>query len=101
MKKETKERIEYLLAPVVGYRLRGFAESIRRLADAVGRLEADPPRWYEVTGKDITSVFSSADDIRSVILVIGGRSVPSGVVWAEQRQSLERHGFTVRELEQP
>lgn len=92
MKKETKERIEYLLAPVVGYRLRGFVESIRRLADAVGRLEANMPRWYEVTDKA---------SVLSVILVIGERSVPSGVVWAEQRQSLERHGFTVRELEQP
>lgn len=101
MKKETKERIEYLLAPVVGYRLRGFAESIRRIADVVGRIETDAPRWYEVIGKDMNPMFASTDVIRSVILVVGGRMVPSGAVWADNRQFLERNGFTVRELEHP
>lgn len=53
MKEETKKRIEYLLAPAIERGLNGVVEAIRRLADAVGRLEAEPPRWYEIAGRSI------------------------------------------------
>lgn len=96
MKEETKKRIEYLLAPAIERGLNGVVEAIRRLADAVGRLEAEPPRWYEIAGRSIVG-----GDVLKCVLVVGGRCLPDGASWVEKRISLEKRGFTVRELETP